>query len=147
MQRIILTSLSILIFLSNTWTQETYKQENSKSADSLINEFKTKRCEHLISSIEKFQKKTSLDRKLISFRNDFYNKDLTSLEINNQLLYLFRQVPWCFDEITESGDFIKYEGRIRSYGNIEAFIGFVVQNEKVIFQENLFSDTEPVRLL
>jgi hypothetical protein len=132
MKRVVSTIFLLLLSLAAAWTQNIYQQANHKSSDSLLNKFKLERCSQLISTLKKENKEARLDRTLIHFLNDFYNKNLTVQEIDRILASQFKQATWRFDEIKVYGDLKKYEGRIRSFGNIEAFISFIVKEERIV---------------
>lgn len=132
MNRVISTIVLLILSMAAAWTQNAYQQANYKTSDSLLNMLKKERCNQFASTLKKENKEARLDRTLVNFLNDFYSKKLTVQEIDRTLASQFKQSHWRFDEIKIYGNLKKYEGRIRSFGNIEAFIGFIVKDERVV---------------
>jgi hypothetical protein len=138
MRKALLTFLTILFFTFDCWTQDTVIRANTRKLDSLLLEFKTKRCSRLESSIKDERTKTRLDQKLVNFLNDFYYQNLSAKNIDKTLRSKFKQSPWRFDQIVKQGGFTRYQGRIRSFGNVEAFIGYVIFDDKVVAKRIYF---------
>ena len=131
MYRILLT-ISGVVFSVVTMCQENTGQRNKTSVDSLLSEFRDKRCNLLTSNLKNVKRKRALDTKLFKFLNDFYLGQLDEHSINITLQHSFQQSAWRFFEIKKQDSLTRYQGRVRSFGNIEAFIGYVVYREKII---------------
>ena len=129
---------SILLIIGLTFTlsassQKDVWQENKYFVDSLINMYRTKsKCSLTGQSLKNEKKKKRLDLKLISFLNKFYFGELDSLQIEIALQTKFRQIPWRSDENAYVDSFHIYRGRIRSNGNLEPFITYVILKNKIV---------------
>jgi len=114
-------------------SQSTVWHENKYFVDSLISMYRIKSgCSLTGSTLRQAKKKKRLDLKLIEFLNGFYFGKFDSKQIESILQSKFRQTPWGFDEKGYVDSFYIYKGRIRSFGNIEPFITYVVLDNEVI---------------
>jgi len=114
-------------------SQSTVWQQNKYFVDSLISMYRIKNgCSLTGSTLKQAKKKNRLDLKLTEFLNGFYYGKFDSKQIERILQNKFRQTPWRFDEKGHVDSFYIYKGRIRSFGNIEPFITYVVLNNEVI---------------
>jgi hypothetical protein len=114
-------------------SQEPVWQDNKAFIDSLISMYRTEsKCSLTGSTLRKASKKRRLDIKLIEFLNRFYYGEFDPCQIETILKVKFRQTPWRFDETGYIDSFQIYKGRLRSYGNIEPFITYVILNNKVV---------------
>jgi hypothetical protein len=138
MQRVILI-FSLVCFSTTAICQHSAWQKNKASVDSLLAHFRYNGCTILISSIKKAKRKKAFDIKLFKFLEDFQSGILDEYSINYSLKNKFKQELWRFFEIKKQDSLIRYQGRIRSYGNIEAFIGYVVFNDKIIGRRFFFN--------
>jgi hypothetical protein len=83
-------------------------------------------------NLKQEKKKRRLDLRLVDFLNKFYFGELTLSQIETILQTKFRQTPWRFDESGYIDSLHIYKGRIRSYGNLEPFVTYVVLNNEVV---------------
>jgi hypothetical protein len=129
---------SILLIIGLTFTlsassQKDVWQENKYFVDRLINMYRTKsKCSLTGQSLKQEKKKRRLDLELIKFLNKFYFGKLNQAQIETILQTEFRQAPWRFDENMYVDSFHIYKGRIRSFGNIEPFVTYIILNNEVI---------------
>jgi len=131
MRRILLILGLGIVVSANS--QPTVWEQNKSFVDSLISMYRTKSgCVLTGSTLKQANKKTRLDLKLIGFLNRFYYGEFDSKQIEETLQSKFRQTPWRFDEKGNVDSFYIYKGRIRSFGNIEPFITYVVLSNEVI---------------
>ena len=108
-------------------------ERNRIALDSLVQSIRTRSvCLLTNSTLKNIKQKQKLDIKLSHFLNDFYVNRLDEASINQRLKKSLGQGPWRFDQIKNDDSLIRYQGRIRSFGNLEAFIGYVVSNKRII---------------
>jgi hypothetical protein len=130
--RRVLLSLGLGIVVSAN-SQSTVWQQNKYFVDSLISMYRIKSgCSLTGPTLKKAKKKKQLDLKLTEFLNGFYYGKFDSKQIERILQSKFRQTPWRFDEKGHVDSFYIYKGSLRSFGNIEPFITYVVLNNEVI---------------
>lgn len=114
-------------------SQQPVWQQNESFVDSLIYMYRTKsKCSLTGSNVKREKKKRRLDIRLIGFLDQLYFGELNHLHIERILQNKFRQPPWRFDESRNIDSFHIYRGRVRSYGNLEPFITYVVLNNEVV---------------
>ena len=131
--------ITFSLFLSTlAICQQSAWQKNKTSVDSLLVRFRDNGCTLFTSSIKKAKRKKVLDIRLFKFLGDFYSGKLDESAINNSLKQTFKQEPWRFFEIKKQNSLTRYQGRIRSYGNLEAFIGYVVLNHEIVGRRFFF---------
>jgi hypothetical protein len=122
-----------LAFVVSANSQTSVWQQNKSFVDSLISMYRTKsKCSLTGPNLKQEKKKRRLDLKLINFLNKFYFGELNPLQIETILQKKFRQTPWRFDESVYIDSFHIHKGRIRSYGNLEPFVTYVVLNNEVV---------------
>jgi hypothetical protein len=122
-----------VVFAVSANGQSPVWQQNKSFVDSLISMYRTKsKCSLTGSNLKQEKKKKRLDLKLIDFLNKFYFGELNPFQIETILQNKFRQTPWRFDESGYIDSFHIYKGRIRSYGNIEPFVTYVILNNEVV---------------
>lgn len=90
------------------------------------------KCHFTGSTLKKATKNRRLDHSLTDFLNPFYFGLLKPQQIETILKRKFKQTPWRFDEKRSMDSFQIYHGRVKSYGNLEPFITYVVLNNDVI---------------
>lgn len=137
MQKLIVI-FSSLFFSTVATCQKSGWQNNKTSVDSILAHFQKNVCPILTSNIKKAKRKKALDIKLFKFLEDFQSGKLDEYSISHNLKKTFKQDPWRFFEIKKQDSLTRYQGRLRSYGNIEAFIGYVVLNDKIIGRRFFF---------
>ncbi len=124
--------LGLAIFVSGN-SQPPVWQQNKSFVDSLISMYRTKSgCSLTGPTLKQASKKKWLDLKLIEFLNGFYYGEFDSNQIEKILQIKFQQTSWRFDEKGYVDSFYIYKGRLRSYGNLEPFITYVILNNEVI---------------
>ena len=123
----------VLTITTSVNSQPPVWQENKSFVDSLISMYRTKsKCSLTGSTLNQAAKKNRLDLKLIEFLNHFYYGEFNPDQIETILHDKFRQAPWRFDESASIDSFHIYKGRIRSYGNLEPFVTYVVLKNEVV---------------
>jgi hypothetical protein len=138
MRNLLTNMRSVLLILGLTIAASVYSQppvwqDNKSFVDSLISMYRTKsKCSLTGSTLSQVAKKRRLDLKLIEFLNRFYYGEFDPNQIETVLHDKFRQTPWRFDENGYIDSFHIYKGRLRSYGNIEPFITYVILNNEII---------------
>jgi hypothetical protein len=114
-------------------SQKDIWHQNKYFVDSLITMYRTKsNCSLTGKTLKHEKKKRRLDIKLIDFLNKFYFGELTPLQIETILQTDFKQAAWRFDEKTFVDSFQIYKGRIRSFGNLEPFVTYIILNNEVV---------------
>ena len=122
-----------LVFVVPANSQLPVWQQNKYFVDSLISMYRTKsKCSLTGPNLKQEKKKRRLDLKLIEFLNKFYFGELNPPQIETILQNKFRQTPWRFDESGYIDSFHIYQGRIRSYGNLEPFVSYIILNNEVV---------------
>ena len=130
--REVLLILGLTIFVSGNG-QPAVWQQNKYFVDSLITMYRTKsNCSLTGPTLKQSKKKKRLDIKLIEFLNSFYYGKFGPDQIETVLQSKFRQVPWRFDEKRYIDSFHIYKGRLRSYGNLEPSITYVILQNEVV---------------
>ena len=108
-------------------------EQNRISLDSLIQSLRTStNCMMTASNLKNVKRKRKVDIKLSNFLNDFYFQRLDETSINLELKETFNQQSWGFYDIKQNDSLIRYQGRIRSFGNLEAFIGYIVADKRIV---------------
>ncbi|ANE49444.1 hypothetical protein [Flavisolibacter tropicus] len=122
-----------LITVVSVCGQSPVWQQNKTFVDSLISMYRTKSgCSLTGSTLKQARKKKRLDLKLLEFLNGFYYGEFDSKQIEATLQRNFKQTPWRFDQKGVIDSFHVFKGRLRSFGNLEPFITYVVLNNEVI---------------
>lgn len=122
-----------LTIVTSANSQKDFWHQNKSFVDSLISMYKTKsKCSLTGQSLKHEKKKRRLDLNLIGFLNKFYFGELNVVQIENILHTKFKQARWRFDEYIYVDSFHIYKGRIRSYGNLEPFVTYVILNNEVV---------------
>jgi hypothetical protein len=122
-----------LVFVVSANSQPPVWQQNQSFVDSLVSMYRTKsNCSLTGPNLKQEKKKRRLDLRLVDFLNKFYFGELTLSQIETILQTKFRQTPWRFDESGYIDSLHIYKGRIRSYGNLEPFVTYVVLNNEVV---------------
>ena len=122
-----------LSIVASVNSQPPVWKENKLFVDSLIFMYRTKsNCTLTGSTLNKAAKKRRVDLMLLEFLNTFYYGQFHPNQIETILQKKFRQAPWRFDEKKHIDSFHIYKGRLRSYGNLEPFITYVILKNEVI---------------
>ena len=122
-----------LTFVVTANSQISIWQQNKSFVDSLISMYRTKsKCSLTGSTLKQANKKRRLDFKLIDFLNKFYFGGFNPVQIETILQSKFQQSLRRFDQTTYVDSFHIYKGRVRSYGNLDPFIAYVILNNEVV---------------
>jgi len=122
-----------LVFVVSAKSQLLVWQQNKVFVDSIISMYRTEsKCSLTGPSLKQEKKKRRLDIRLIDFLNKFYFGELTPSQVSTILQTKFRQSPWQFDQSRHIDSFQIYKGRLRSYGNLEPFVTYVVLNNDIV---------------
>ncbi len=130
--RIIFFMLGLVHVMSANSQQPIWNQ-NKSFVDSLIWMYRTQsKCSLTGSTLIQEKKKRRLDIKLVGFLDRFYFGKLYQKGIEKTLRKKFQKRSWRFDQIRYVDSFTVYKGRVRSLGNFEPFITYVILNNELI---------------
>lgn len=136
-QSLSITILILLILsLTRSFGQTPYSSHNQTIVDS-AKRYILKYCSSYGSSTPISKKKAKYDKYQIALLNSFYNKELKSKEIQEEIKKIQTRKP-SFDTI-KLGAVTKYETRIYSEGNLEIFISFSTYKENIVFKRIFFN--------
>jgi hypothetical protein len=118
---------------TSEYAQQPVWKTNQLSVDSVITGIRKKGyCTLPGGDITRKKKKMRIDTKLFRFLDRFCKGEFDESSINRTLKKSYRSAFWRFDEILKKDSVVRYQGRLRSYGNLEPFIGYVVLDGKLI---------------